>query len=168
MRRVRFEVPYSAEDLKKIEEDENYSPDTRAMVYPTEYPHWFSGSSFTADIVVAFAPDEDTVGYIKRLWPEFDGNFSFNDHVDKIESSSRFQIDYEIYDESGRARTPGMTAAEVQAERERVSRDLDTALQNPKVDELGGKLYDLGSNDPKVAAEFLHKLQDKGTDGLSD
>lgn len=118
MRRVRFEIPYSAEDLKKMEEDENHVPDTRAMVYPTEYPYWCSGSSFTADIYVAFAPDEDTVGYIKRLWPEFDGNFSFNDHVDKIVSSDRFAIDYEIYDENGRARMPGKTAAELKAERE--------------------------------------------------
>jgi hypothetical protein len=176
MRRVRFYVPYSAEDLKKIEKDEDFSPDTRALVYPTKYPHWFSGSSATADIVVAYAPDEDTVGYIKALWPEFNGEFSFNEHVDKVESSSRFRINYDIYDEFGVARLPGYTAAEVKAERERISAGLEAALKKvppptPEgmvVVENQGIVLFTNNTDPKAMAQALVDLEQKIQSNLSD
>lgn len=176
MRRVRFYVPYSAEDLKKIEENEDYSPDTRAMVYPTKYPHWFSGSSMTADIVVAYAPDEDTVGYIKALWPEFTGEFSFNDHVDKIESSSRFPINYELYNIDGVAYFPGKTAPEIQAEKAAISKGLDEALKKvppptPEgmviVEDKGVMIF-TNNTDPKNMAQALVDLEKKIYGNLSD
>ncbi|BDD79820.1 hypothetical protein [Burkholderia phage FLC9] len=176
MRRVRFYVPYSAEDLKKMEENEDYSPDTRAMVYPTKYPHWFSGSSMTADIVVAFAPDEDTEGYIKALWPEFNGEFTFNDHVDKITSSDRFPINYDIYDEFGVARAPGYTAAELKVQREQLSADLAEAVKKvppptPEgmlVVENQGVVIFTNNTDPKAMAQTLVDLEKKIYGNLSD
>lgn len=175
MRRVRFKIPYSAEDLKKIEADDNYSPDTRAMAYPSKYPHWCSGSGDGYDIYVAFAPDEDAVGYIKNLWPEFEGEFDFNEPVEKIENSGRFPIDYEIYDIDGVARYPGKTAAEKAAEKKAITEGLAAAVEKQKklpegmiVHEEGGVTIFASASDPKAVAQALHDLHTKMGDNLSD
>jgi hypothetical protein len=168
MRRVRIEIPYSEETLKQLEENEDLAADTRPMIFPTKYPCWCSASSFTSDFWVAFAPDEGTDEYIKSLWPEWNGQYDFNDYVEKIEHSGRFPIDAEIYDIDGVARYEGKTYAQLQAEREQLSADLEARLNNPVVDEFGGKLYDIGSREPKQVAEFLAALHKRMADGLSD
>lgn len=166
MRRVRFAVLYSAEDLKKMEENENYTPDTRAMAYPTLYPAWCSGSSFTADIWVAYAPDEGTEAYIKELWPEFNGSFDFNDPVERIETYDRFPIDYKIYDADGRALTPGQTAAQMQAAK--APANMDVAETLAKLPCVTAVVITNDSN-PKDAAKALYDmLNGKSSGGLSD
>jgi hypothetical protein len=176
MRRVRIEIPYSAEELKKIEENEDHVADTRPMVYPTTYPCWCSGSSMTSDFWVAFAPDEGTDEYIRRLWPEWNGEYSFNNHVDKIEHSGRFPIDYSIYDIDGVARYPGKTAAEIQAEKAAISKGLDEALKKvppptPEgmviVEDKGVMIF-TNNTDPKNMAQALVDLEKKIYGNLSD
>jgi len=105
MRRVRFSIPYTKENVG----------DTRPVEYPTPYPAWVSGNGLDpetfeccSDSWVVFAPDDNTEQYVKNYWPEFNGSFDFNDPVDAITTTSRFQIDYTIYNPDGTAKRAPM------------------------------------------------------------
>lgn len=115
MKRVRFFVPYSAEDLAKAEQDPHFIPDTRPLKYPTPYPSWCSGTSFEYDVYVAWTPEENHEAYIREYWPEAKDLDVMQEGIE-ISFTSRFARVPGVYDEHGRAYHTPRTTDEVGAD----------------------------------------------------